>query len=108
MEVQEYVDIYKDIPNPAISRYSDTELFEESGVVFRNTYERKRLESSLEDKIIKVRAKEEGRLDLIAQRYYGNPKLYWLIAEVNYILDPINEVTVGRELRIPPQGNITV
>lgn len=46
------------------------------------------------------------RLDLIAARYYGDPELWWRIADGNPAADP-DELTdrVGRRLRITaPEG----
>lgn len=46
------------------------------------------------------------RLDLLAERYYGDPLLAWRIADANGALDPA-ELTAapGRVLRIPrPDG----
>ena len=103
----EYIEVYKSIPNPANSRYSDTAIFEEDGVVFRNTYAKTRQDEESDDKIIRVRAEEEGRLDLIAERFYGDPKLYWLIGEANKIINPISEVVGGMEMRVPNIRNKT-
>lgn len=35
-----------------------------------------------------VDMKEEGRLDIIATTYYGDPSYYWMIAIANNIIDP--------------------
>lgn len=43
------------------------------------------------------------RLDELAQRYYGDPSLWRLIAEANGIDDPLH-VTPGAVLRIPPRS----
>ena len=107
MATEEYQSTYKDILNPISSRYSNTAIFEDSGEVFRGTYNKIRIEPSSEDKIILVRSEEAGRPDLIALRYYGNPKLYWVIAEANKLMDPINEIVAGMELLIPPERNVT-
>lgn len=42
-----------------------------------------------------------GRLDLISMRFYKTPDLWWLIAHVNNIIDPFDDMFVGQELRIP-------
>lgn len=44
---------------------------------------------------------EAGRIDLISQRYYGTPSLGWLILQHNKIIDDIEEIVEGAELRIP-------
>ncbi|MFY1652539.1 LysM peptidoglycan-binding domain-containing protein [Solwaraspora sp. WMMB762] len=42
------------------------------------------------------------RLDQLAGRFYGDPKLYWLILDANpEVLDPFTLLTPGRRIRIP-------
>lgn len=48
-----------------------------------------------------IEKKFEGRLDLIASLFYGEPRNWWIIAQYNNILDPYNEVLEGATLRIP-------
>jgi len=48
-----------------------------------------------------VTIRDENRLDLISWTYYGNVDLWWIIAVVNNIFDPINELNPGDVLRIP-------
>lgn len=43
----------------------------------------------------------EKRLDLISFKYYSSYDYGWLIAEHNDILNPFDEVVVGKVLRIP-------
>lgn len=43
----------------------------------------------------------EGRLDLIANKFLGEPRLWWVIAMLNNILDPHNEIRTGTVLLIP-------
>lgn len=42
-----------------------------------------------------------GRLDLVAHDFYGNVFLWWILALVNDVLDPINDISVGKVLIIP-------
>jgi hypothetical protein len=48
----------------------------------------------------------EGRIDLIASVFYNEPRLWWLLAQFNNILDPLTEVTAGRVLLIPAKSRI--
>lgn len=43
---------------------------------------------------------DSKRIDLIAWKYYHDVKLWWVIAEANDILNPL-ELQVGTILRIP-------
>ena len=54
----------------------------------------------INDKLYTV--KDEDTLTSIAYRYYGNPKLWFVIADVNddIILNPL-ELTTGTDLIIP-------
>ena len=52
--------------------------------------------------IYKVQAGEEGRLDLIAAKAYGDTSLWWIIATANNIFNPFTEMYAGMPLRIVP------
>lgn len=47
-----------------------------------------------------VEDSEDGRLDIIAKRYYGSASMYWVIAMANNIIDPMT-VIAGTVLEIP-------
>lgn len=46
------------------------------------------------------------RLDLISQSFYGVPDLWWIIARVNGILDPLVGAAMGAVLRIPTKARL--
>lgn len=51
---------------------------------------------------------EGERLDQIANRYYGEPKKYWLILDANPdILHPFEILEVGRRIKIPKNRIVT-
>jgi hypothetical protein len=41
------------------------------------------------------------RLDMLAQRYYADPLLFWLICDANETIFPDDLMVPGRVLRIP-------
>lgn len=41
------------------------------------------------------------RLDMLAQRYYADPLLFWLICDANETIFPDDLMVSGRVLRIP-------
>lgn len=41
------------------------------------------------------------RLDTLAQRYYGDPLMFWLICDANETIFPDDLMVPGRVLRIP-------
>ena len=45
---------------------------------------------------------EVGRLDLIANRYYQDPNLFWVIAQTNGLFFPLSDMEAGMELKIVP------
>ena len=47
-----------------------------------------------------VKDGEENRLDIISQKYYGTPDLWWAIALANEFIDPF-VVNEGALIRIP-------
>lgn len=54
-----------------------------------------------------VTLREENRLDIISYSHYGDPKLYWVIAMANNIIDPFN-VKKGTVLKIPQIATVTM
>lgn len=48
-----------------------------------------------------VTSMEVGRYDLISRIYYGNDDWWWIIAAANEILNPLDEIILGRRLIIP-------
>jgi hypothetical protein len=44
---------------------------------------------------------QSDRLDLLAQKYYGDFRLWWIIAEFNDIIDFFQDIEVGTKLIIP-------
>jgi hypothetical protein len=49
----------------------------------------------------------ERRLDLISTMFYGTPRLWWIIAMVNNLNDPLSGVAFGSTLRIPSRHRIS-
>lgn len=45
------------------------------------------------------------RIDLIANKYYNDPKLWWIIAMVNNISNPLS-IEYGTVLRIPSYSSL--
>lgn len=55
--------------------------------------------NSIDERSHVIRYGEE--LWMIARKYYGNARYWWVIADVNEIINPI-DLTPGDELIIPP------
>lgn len=48
----------------------------------------------------------EGRLDLISQQFYGTPELWWVLALVNNLIDPLVGFTASQVIRIPKKERL--
>jgi len=53
------------------------------------------------NKIIRLPAGYEGRLDLISLQVYGTPNRWWELAIANNIHDPSEQMVAGMHLKIP-------
>lgn len=49
---------------------------------------------------------EAGRIDLLADKYYGNVNLWWVIAYINEIMDPMVDMEAGDKIRIPHRNEV--
>lgn len=58
------------------------------------------------DEIFRVPAGGDARLDLISQKFYGVPDLWWVIALVNNIVDPLVGAPVGTNIRVPSKSRL--
>jgi len=89
------------------SRFFGQNLFFEGGTKFWGTWEPISLPAHPADSYYTVTEAMEGRLDLIAYRYYRSPELWWVIAEANNLFFVPEDVVVGMVLRIPSYTTIT-
>ena len=69
-------------------------------------WERTVLPTSPDDRIYTVERRFEGRLDLIAAMFLNEPRLWWVLAQYNAILDPYAEVKEGARLTIPSTDRV--
>ena len=85
-------------PNPFVPQSFENTRSKE----YHETVNRRIIPQSIEDKFYIVTDITANRLDMIAQIYYNNPNLWWVIAEANPELrfNPYN-VPRGTSVRIP-------
>lgn len=62
--------------------------------------------SSASDIVWIVPTAGEFRLDLISNQFYGVPDLWWIIASVNKIIDPLVSLPVGTRIRVPTRQRL--
>jgi hypothetical protein len=77
----------------------------DKGAYYWGTRPPVKIPASGNDIFHRVTQAEERRIDLIAHKYYGDVRLWWIIAEANNIINPISLQT-GRVLRIPSMDTI--
>lgn len=82
------------------SRYVSGGVTETNGRAIE-WWERVVLETAPDDTQFVVEKRFAGRLDLIAAVFLDEPRYWWVIAQLNNILDPASEVVEGIVLRIP-------
>lgn len=47
-----------------------------------------------------------NRLDLISNTFYGTPALWWVLARVNNVLDPLIGVALNQKIRVPTKARL--
>jgi len=58
------------------------------------------------DTLYRITQAGERRLDLISQLHYGTPELWWVLAFVNNLVDPIAGVAAGADIRVPLRSRL--
>lgn len=85
----------------ASSRYFYSSILKEGSEKRVETWDRPSFPVSSGDKYHTITKKQKGRLDLIAEIYYGDLTLWWIIAVANNIKNPLEDMVVGSTIRIP-------
>lgn len=92
--------------NKALSRYKNLyRLVDSDNNTYIETPDRLQIKSTNRDSFYCVERGYEDRLDLISFKFYGTALLWWVIAEVNGIDNPLL-VSSGTVLRIPPISSL--
>lgn len=84
-----------------VSRYSIyRQIIDDDNNTFTETTNQTPVAYSDSDIYHEVQNSEEGRLDIIANKYYGSPEYWWIIAMANDYIDPFY-IKAGTLVRIP-------
>lgn len=86
--------------NDPTSRYNLSVLYRHKDGDFFGTRPPLRLPAHATDVFHRVTDADRYRIDLIAWKFYRDVRLWWVIAEVNSIGNPL-DLQVGTVLRIP-------
>jgi hypothetical protein len=90
---------------PAYSMFSNTPVYEVKGDIVFGLL-RDPVIASPTDQLYVVTQAGEKRLDLVSSLFYGTSHLWWVLALVNNLVDPLVGVSVGTELRIPTKQRL--
>lgn len=58
------------------------------------------------DAVFEVKQGVTNRLDLISNHFYQTPELWWVIALVNNLFDPMAGFEVGTKIRVPTRERL--
>lgn len=83
-----------------IDRYSETPIVEEKGVKYYSFWQKPPIDI-VDVRVVAITSKYVGRWDLLAHEYLGDMSLWWVIADLNNIQDPLYELKEGEEIAIP-------
>ena len=82
------------------NRYQNIKILKtEEGKRYRKTIEYPKMEKTVDDKYII--GMQGDRLDNLAHKYYGDARLWWILARANYLGKGDLSVPIGKQLRIP-------
>jgi len=90
---------------PRFTMWGQTPIYLVKGQLFHGLL-RQALVPELTDTNFTVTQGYERRLDLIAFRVFEVSQLWWAIAMVNNIVDPLSEPLLGTHLRIPRYSRV--
>lgn len=83
------------------SRLSVADLYRTEGVTYWDIIDMPAIPVQEDDEVYVVKKGVSERIDRIATRFYGNPRLWWVIAVANDIEIHPTDLNEGDTLRIP-------
>jgi len=86
---------------PFTSRFKATRLYIQDGDAFFGLWNPPEVEIDGGEEEVLVQDGEDGQLDLFADRFYGDRRLWYFIAQANAIDFPPEQVVPGMKLIIP-------
>ena len=91
---------------PPYSMFASTPVYEVDGPAIVFGLMKPVITPDPTDELWPVTAVGAYRFDLMADAYYGSVNLWWVIASVNNILDPLQGAQPGTFLRIPTKNRL--
>jgi FKBP-type peptidyl-prolyl cis-trans isomerase 2 len=88
------------------SPYKNTNIFSKGGKVFFGIFDPVDIKLDGDEVEVEVQDGEEGHLDLIADKAYGDRRLWRVIAQANKIDLPLRDVVPGMRLIVPKPSRV--
>lgn len=95
-----------DVPLDPTSPYIATNIFSQLGKVFFGIWNPPPVALDGDEKEITIQDGQEGQLDLIADAYYGDRRLWPLIAQANKIDLPLRDLKPKMTIKLPKLSNV--
>ena len=84
------------------NRYENIKIVKtEEGKRYKKTIRYPKMEKTVDDKYII--GMQGDRLDNLAFKYYGDARLWWILARANYLGKGDLSVPIGAQIRIPSE-----
>lgn len=94
--------------NQKLSRYNNLDaVIDEEGNNYLQSQVKREIIESTQDSFYTVESDCEDRIDKVSYKFYNTPHLWWAIAMMNHIKNPMR-LEPGIILRIPPLDHIVV
>ena len=102
LEVGDFMRYAKPRKYKKISRYGIyRQIIDNNNDTYTETINPTPVVESEDDIFHEILMEEENRLDIVSNKYYGTPELWWVIAMANDIIDPLF-IRPGTIVRVPP------
>jgi len=101
--ISEFYNIKDVVDTDRSNRYRNCKILSDkiTNESFLSTREIIDIPISSNDIYHEIKTNESTRLDILANIYYRNPLLWWVIAQANNIYNPILPIRPGTIVRIP-------
>ena len=94
--------------NQKLSRYRSLKAaIDSDGNNYLLSQRKREILETVNDTLYVVEPECENRIDMVSFKFYNTPHLWWAIAMMNHIKNPMR-LEVGIVLRIPPLDNIVL
>jgi hypothetical protein len=90
---------------PKTSMFTTTPIYNVGGTIVFGLMQQS-IPPDPTDRIITINQNLAGKSDIISNELYGTPELQWTFWELNGVVDPMTEITIGTQLRVATQNRV--